>query len=95
MSERGESAVELNAGNAASTGGDCGGLAAVGAVCKRVPCLRQAAVSPAEAALRPQSPPLRLPFRMNSKIGVSRTARGKLRDSRYMAEPAAEFVAAF
>lgn len=85
LSERGESAAAALLRNSA----------AVGAVCTRVPCLRQAAVSPAEAALRPQSPPLRLPFRMNSKIGVSRTTRGKLRDSRYMAEPAAEFVAAF
>lgn len=63
---------------------------------RRKPDFRRAFLSErGEAALRPQSPPLRLPFRMNSKIGVSRTARGKLRDSRYMAEPAAEFVAAF
>ena len=71
LSERGEAAA-ADADNAASALFSAAvGLprysAAVGAVCTRVPCLRQAAVSPAEAALRPQSPLLRLPSRLNSQ----------------------------
>ncbi len=80
LSERGESAA-ADAGNAASVVLSAAvGLprygAAVGAVCTRVPCLRQAAVSSAEAALRPQSPPLRLPSRLNIARSASAARRG-------------------
>ena len=85
LSERGEAAA-ADAGNAASAVFSAAvGLprhgAAVGAVCTRVPCLRQAAVSPAEAALRPQSPLLRLPSRMNIARSASAARCGQTSSS--------------